>query len=228
MRPLWSSLVIVATLGISHLDAAKKETHPEENQRAVLLSGNEPVYPYDARVHKITGRGVVSMKIDPATGNVTSCKMLLSTGVPMLDEAALAACRQWRFKPGGPTKTICPIVFTMRGVHTDYHVKEKSTDDALAAYLGKGTVEKGPMPDYPWEIRWTNKQGKGVYEIHVRKDGLVSEVKTLKESGDLVFDQITQKTLLRWRFHRGPLILELPLAFKLTPTHYSVGVPKKH
>ena len=228
MRRLLLSLLVLGALSLSPVEAATKEANPKPEERAVLLSGMEPEYPYEARLHRITGRGVVSMKIDPATGNVTACEMTLSTGSSILDEATVSACRQWRFKPGGPTKTLCPIEFTLTGVHTDYHVKEKSTDEALAAFLGKGTVEKGPMPRYPWWIRWTNKQGKGVYEIHVRKDGTVSQVKILKGSGDVAFDQITVKTLQRWRLHRGPLILELPLVFNLTPTHYSVGIPKNH
>jgi TonB family protein len=226
MRCLLLSLLVLAALGVSHIEAARKDANPGPDERAVLISGMEPEYPYEARKRRITGRGVVSMKIDPATGNVTSCEMALSTGSPILDEATVSACRQWRFKPGGPAKTICPIEFTLTGVRTDYHVKEKSTDEALAAFLGKGTVEKGPMPRYPWWIRWTDKQGKGVYEIHVRKDGTVSEVKILKRSGDAAFDLITVKTLERWRFRRGPLILELPLAFRLTPTHYAVNIPK--
>jgi hypothetical protein len=31
-------------------------------------------------------------------------------------------------------------------VFTGYDVKERSTDDALAAFLGKGNVEKGHIP----------------------------------------------------------------------------------
>jgi len=128
--------------------------------------------------------------------------MAPSTGNEMLDEAAMSAMRQWRFQPG-PVAAKCPITFTIAGhynqVVTEYHVKEKSTDVALAAFLGKGTVENGPVPAYPRSIPWTNKQGKGVYEIHVRKDGTVSEVKILRHSGDDVFDRTAVDTLRRWR-----------------------------
>jgi TonB family protein len=109
----------------------------------------------------------------------------------------------------------------------DYHVKEKSMDEALAGFLGRGTVDNGPVPAYPRSIPWTKKQGKGVYEIHVRKDGTVSEVKILKRSGDEVLDRTAVETLRKWHLRRGPLILELPLAFRLTPGHYSVDIPKK-
>jgi TonB family protein len=62
-------------------------------------------------------------------------------------------------------------------------------DDALTAFLGKGTVTKGPIPAYPRSVPWMDKQGKGVYELHVQKDGSVSEVRILKSSGDEIFDR---------------------------------------
>jgi len=145
----------------------------------------------------------------------------------ILDAAALGAFRQWRFKPGTVRKVKIPIRFTIGGeVVTEYHVKEKPMDDALAAFLGKGTVEKGPIPAYPRSVPWTTKQGAGRYELHVQKDGRVSEVRVLKRSGDDIFDRTTVETLRQWRLRRGPLILELPLSFALTPTHYSVVIPK--
>ena len=109
---------------------------------------------------------------------------------------------------------------------TEYAVKRKPMDEALARFLGKGTVIKGPIPEYPRSLPWIDKAGKGVYELHVQKDGRVSLVKVLKPSGDETFDRVTVDTLRKWRLRRGPLILELPLSFKLTPTKYSVDIPK--
>ncbi len=166
------------------------------------------------------------MKIDPATGNVTSCEMAQSTGSDILDAAVLTAFRQWHFKPGVAKAVKVPVMFTMNGVFTDYHVEGKPADAALAHFLGKGTVENATTPAYPHSVPWTNKGGKGVYEIHVRKDGTVSDVKILHQSGDEIFDRATVETLLKWRFRRGPLIIEVPLAFRLTPTDYSVAIPK--
>ena len=111
-------------------------------------------------------------------------------------------------------------------VVTEYHVKERPMDDALAVFLGKGTVENGPIPAYPRSIPWTTKQGTGRYELHVQKDGRVSEVRVLKRSGDDIFDRTAVETLRQWRLRRGPLILELPLSFRLAPSRYSVSIPK--
>lgn len=226
------AVLLVTFVWASHAQAATEKDNFKLDERAVqavVISGVQPEYPYEARLHHITGRGVVLIRIDRATGKVASCEMARSTGSPILDEAALRAFQRWRFKPGTVDGVRIPITFTMAGYDAEaytYHVKQKPTDQALAPFLGKGTVDKGPMPAYPGLVPWTDKQGRGVYEIRVRKDGTVSEVKILKWSGDEVFDRTVVETLLKWRFRRGPLIVELPLAFSLTPTHYSVFIPK--
>jgi len=226
MRSFPLCLLVLAALGSSGVAAGTKEAIAKD-PRAVVISAPRPEYPYEARRRNITGSGRVIMLVDRATGKVTSCQMAPSTGSVILDAAALNAFRRWRFQPGTVKEVRIPITFTMSGqVLTEYRVKEKPMDDALSAFLGKGTVTKGPIPAYPRSVPWTNKQGKGVYELHIRKDGSVSEVKILKRSGDDIFDRTAVETLRRWRLHRGPLILELPLAFRLTPTNYSVVIPK--
>ena len=97
-------------------------------------------------------------------------------------------------------------------------------DEALAKYLGKGTVLHAPIPEYPVYKEWDFKEGRGVYELHVDKSGKVEGVKILKSSGDEPFDHSAVKTLGKWRLSRGPLVIELPLRFVLTPQSYSVGI----
>jgi TonB family protein len=219
-------LLVVFAAAIQDIRAAITQEHPKLDYRAIAKA-YAPEYPYEARRAHITGRGVVAIEIDTSTGKVVSCHMDPSTGNVELDRAALIAFRQWRFKPGTFPRVKIPIRFTMSGeVQTEYHVKEKPVDDALAAFLGKGTVEKGPIPAYPRSVPWTTKQGNGRYELHVQKDGRVSEVRVLKRSGDDIFDRTTVETLRQWRLRRGPLILELPLSFKLTSSNYSVSIPK--
>jgi TonB family protein len=153
--------------------------------------------------------------------------MEASTGSRLLDAAALDAFRRWRFKPGMVRGVRIPVHFTMDDqVRIEYKVRERPVDEALAQFLGKGTVAKGSIPEYPHFPPWTYKQGKGRYELHVQKDGKVAEVKILKRSGDDTFDRVIVETLRKWRLRRGPLILELPLRFTLTPLKYWFGIPK--
>src|SRR4051812_7760648 len=177
MRPSLIRLLLILTVvgGIPRAaatEAQKQAQKPKPDYRGLLLFAPRPDYPYEARGARITGSGVVIMQIDTSTGKVVSCRMSPSTGNSALDAAALYAFRQWRFKAGTTFHMAqIPITFTMSGeVLTEYRVKEKPMDEALAAFLGKGTVTKGPIPAYPRSVPWVNKQGKGVYELHVQQD----------------------------------------------------------
>lgn len=54
-------------------------------------------------------------EVNSRTGNVTSTRMLQSTGYGVLDNAALEAFRHWLFRPGTVAKVRIPIRYTMRG-----------------------------------------------------------------------------------------------------------------
>lgn len=71
-----------------------------------------PYYPREAIYGGVTGNGVAILRIDPRTGSVTSASMLKSTGQEILDNAALQAFRQWRFKPRTLITVEIPIEFT--------------------------------------------------------------------------------------------------------------------
>jgi TonB family protein len=75
-----------------------------------------PAYPREARENGLTGKGLAFVKVNPATGHVTSATMFKSTGHDILDNAALRALRQWRFRPRGITTFEIPIEFTSKGV----------------------------------------------------------------------------------------------------------------
>lgn len=83
--------------------------------RAVAVSMPRPNYPYEARSRKITGNGVCVVTVDPSSGAVTNATMAQSLGNPILDNSALSAFRQWRFKPGSVSSVRIPITFTMQG-----------------------------------------------------------------------------------------------------------------
>lgn len=198
-----------------------------KKKRAAMVHKPDIHYPLAAKQARLTGAGIIVVSIDPGTGVVTNATMGKSTGHAILDRAATDAFRQARFRPGSPPLVKIPINFTLTGgqFYEVVDVKKKNMDDVLAHFLGKGTVLKGPIPAYPRRPAWTDKSGKGVYELHADKDGKVNTVKILKSSGDATFDRETVRTLGKWRLRRGrPLILELPLRFTLTPTNYSVDV----
>ncbi len=60
------------------------------------IGGPAPVYPPEAREARVQGVVIVEATISP-TGEVSDVEVLRS--VPLLDEAAVAAVRQWRYEP---------------------------------------------------------------------------------------------------------------------------------
>ena len=83
--------------------------------KALAIYAPRPQYPYEARSRHIMGSGVCVAEVDPGSGNVTSASMAQSVGNPILDNAAVSAFRQWRFRPGTVSKVRIPITFTMTG-----------------------------------------------------------------------------------------------------------------
>jgi TonB family protein len=195
--------------------------------KALAIYAPRPQYPYEARARRQVGAGVAILAVDPNTGVVNKAEMAISTGYGVLDNAALAAFRQWQFKPGTVSKVKIPIRFTMGGsVITKLTVMHKrDMDEMLTPFLGKNTVLNGPNPRYPVYPPWTDKHGDGKYELDVGKNGKVEQVKILKRSGDATFDRVAVDTLRKWRLRRGPMVIELPLAFKLTPQTYDIWIP---
>lgn len=74
-----------------------------------------PEYPPEARRSRITGHGILFGQVDYKTGAVKSVRMEKSTGSTILDQAALNAFRQWRFKPGTIRQFRTPILFEAGG-----------------------------------------------------------------------------------------------------------------
>ena len=91
-------------------------SRPSKNGRQYALYAPPPVYPAEARSRHLTGIGIVLAEVDQRTGYVTAARMLQSTGYLVLDEAALKAFRQWRFKPRTVSHVRIPIRFLMQGV----------------------------------------------------------------------------------------------------------------
>jgi TonB family protein len=171
-------LMLLLIHAAAHGGLAADETLTFDEIKGVATFAPRPRYPYEARSRKQAGSGVVNLVIDPTTGRVKTAEMAKSTGWKLPDDASLNAFRAWRFKPGSISKAKIPITFVMGGpvVFMAKVRTMKDVDEALAPFLGRGTVLHAPQPRYPWGPPWTNKEGKGIYEMHVGKDGKVEDV----------------------------------------------------
>jgi TonB family protein len=95
---------------------------PQAGRCQVAVKGSGPVlvkvlpaYPYAARDQHLEGSGLYRLNVKP-DGTVASVAVLKSSGHRILDEAAVDAFRQWRFKPGALHAVKLPINFTLKGV----------------------------------------------------------------------------------------------------------------
>lgn len=195
-----------------------------DHVKQFLVFSPRPSYPYEARKVRAGGSGVAMLKIDEETGRVQEATMRASTGSVVLDNNTLLTLRLWRFQPHTVAKATVAINYSMQGVSIEKH--ERSMAEILTPFLGETALRKAPTPQYPEYVNWGHRQGKGVYVISDDARGQVTSVTVRKSSGDPVFDEAVQKTLRKWQFTRGPLTVELPFSFVLTPTSYRIDVAR--
>lgn len=200
-------LLILLSRGLPRALAGSPTPEPQtadysellKHPRRALLKGTPPAYPYEARRKGETGAGVALVIIDRKTGLVSRVVMYTSTGYADLDRATVRALQEWRFRPDTFKVVRVPIQYEFGHGYatTGYPVTEKSEsmDDALASYLGKGTVLEGPMPRYPSSVQWDFREGRGRYELYVNKAGTVDRVRVLRSSGDPYFDDKSARAM---------------------------------
>jgi TonB family protein len=76
-----------------------------------LVLNSPPVeLPTEAIRQHLSGSGTVMLEVG-GDGMVSKAYMVQSTGHRLLDDAAIRAYRQWRFKPGAVTKIKLPVRF---------------------------------------------------------------------------------------------------------------------
>ncbi len=103
-----------ATAPIARPSAPAGPVGPAPTGKAAMIYKPNIVYPYEARRTHATGSGVVVVSVSPS-GSVTDASMGKSTGSSVLDNAAVSAFRNARFKPGTVPKVKIPITFTLTG-----------------------------------------------------------------------------------------------------------------
>jgi periplasmic protein TonB len=89
-------------------------TGPAPTGKAAMIFKPPIQYPFEARRSKVTGSGVIVVSVT-ADGSVSDASMGVSTGSPILDNAATSAFRRARFKPGTVPRVKIPITFTLSG-----------------------------------------------------------------------------------------------------------------
>lgn len=109
------SLLLAAFCVAAEPIRAKPVELTKQESDELLLYRRDPEYPNDAREKGQSGWGIAMLTIDTITGHVVKAEMGVSTRSKILDQAAVQALLQWRFKPRTVSKVWVPIKFFLSG-----------------------------------------------------------------------------------------------------------------
>jgi TonB family protein len=113
-----SHTMILSVIFFASAQRAPSSPAPQHSDKPkpVALYAPPPKYPKDAQgYYPPASSGMVAMEVDKKTGLVKSVRMEKSTGNRLLDDAALQAFSQWRFKPDTASRIRIPITFWHNG-----------------------------------------------------------------------------------------------------------------
>ncbi|MEP7015469.1 MAG: TonB family protein [Verrucomicrobiota bacterium] len=87
---------------------------PSPTPKPRIVSAPKPIYPAEAQFHDGIARSGRYRVNFAANGTVKNVQVLNSTGLPVLDAAAIKGLEQWRCEPGREGNVIVPLTFQSR------------------------------------------------------------------------------------------------------------------
>ncbi len=149
-----------------------------------LVKSVEPVYPEIARQAQVEGIVILAARTDEE-GNVEAVKILRS--IPLLDQAAMDAVKQWKYEPlainGKPRKAVFTVTVRFKLVTGD---KEKDLEKfAQGAVKAEGELKpprliKSVEPVYPKEAQKARVEGIVILSVKTDAKGRVMDAMILR------------------------------------------------
>jgi len=190
-----------------------------------VVSEVKPAYTADAVRARLQGlvKMAVVVNADGTVGDVRVVQPL----DPQLDAQAIAAMKQWRFKPGMkgdvavPVRVEVEMTFTLR----DTPGPRVGSPEALKPGNGVGTpkVISEVKPDYPPAIMVKGVKGSVVMDCVVLPDGGVGDIR-VTQSLEPSLDAAAVRALRKWRFEPGtkdgkavPVQVSIEMTFTVRP-----------
>ena len=184
-----------------------------------LIKQVDPVYPEEARKAGVEGIVILEAKADEQ-GNVVEARVLRS--VPVLDQAALDAVKQWTYEPliidGKPRKVLFTV--TVRFALKEGDRAKLVERFAQGAVKAEGDI-KPPMlikevaPVYPEAARAAGVQGVVILSVKADGKGRVVDVMVLRSIP--LLDQAAIDSVRQWVYE--PKIIDgkaMPVVFTVT------------
>jgi TonB family protein len=206
MKEAFLSAVIVLGSTGGTLAQAPAQSSGQEITRVVqprVLKEVKPAYPADALTAGIVG-AVELECIVKADGTVSDIKVVKPLE-PSLDEAAVAALKQWQFAPGTKDGTPIDVQVTIemsfttrpRGPKLDSSEVYKVGGDVVAP-----RVMKEVKPLYPADVMRARVSGEVALDCVVLPDGTVGDARVVR-SVHPELDTEALKAIRQWRFAPG-------------------------
>ncbi len=191
LAPLTTSLSHVRFAGGQKI--ADGETWPE-----IIGYTTPPLYSDEARDRGIEGIVTVGVRVEP-DGRVSTLHVVRGLGSG-LDQNAIVACRQWRFRPG--TRAGTPVA-----MDAEVDVEFTLRNDVVNALIANDMATRvGPGVTPPQAIRVVSLKGQSVarhgtvvLDVVLLEDGTPKILRIL-QSLDTALDERALRTFEQWRF----------------------------
>jgi len=215
--------LVAASIAANPRQAAERQVYKPGDgvSLPVVVKEAKPHYTADAMRARVQGTVTLECVVQP-DGTIGEARVTKSLD-PGLDEEAIKAVRQWRFRPGlrdgkpVAVRVALEMSFTLRDkpTQTVFPVPPLATGDAG----GEGAKEAPPVyepgngvtppvvvkearPAYTAEAKGARIQGIVELQCVVETDGSVGDVKVIKPL-DPGLDQEAVKAVRKWAFEPG-------------------------
>jgi len=214
---MFSCIAVLLFSGIVYQIERTPPAQPESEVRITAGSGNQSAepdskklvatkiqkadYPRGARDGQLQGRVIVRMYI-ATSGDVEKVEPV--SGDATLAKAAVAAAKQWKFKPyfrnGKPVRVTTDVPFDFA---FDEKVSDRSLSDSDPTRSESPGVALGRLvhrvePVYPWIAKHRAIMGSVVLKVIIAKDGQVQSVKPVSGPKELIEAAIG--AVQQWRY----------------------------
>jgi TonB family protein len=157
-----------------------------------------PLYSDDARERGIEGIVTVGARVEP-DGHVSTVRVVQGLGAG-LDQNAIVALRQWRFRPG--TRAGAPVAMDAE-VDIEFNLRNDAVNaliaNDMATRVGPGVTPPRAIRVFRLKERGAAHRGTVVLDVVLLEDGTPKIVRIL-QSLDPGLDESAVRAFEQWRF----------------------------
>jgi len=183
---------------------AKGEESGAEVKPPKLIKKVNPIYPEVARTSGVQGVVILEVKTD-VTGRVQDPKVLRS--IPLLDQAAIDAVKQWVYEPtvvdGKPKESVLTVTVNFKLDEKDIEEFAKGAVKIKDAVPPPKLVKKVD-PIYPEIARQSGAEGVVILQLRTDAEGRVKKTMVLRSIP--LLDQAAIDAVRQWVYE--PLVID--------------------